>query len=305
MAEQEQDKQIDTIQPLESHAKLEINDTKVEILNVPIFSQHAPHTKVPNMCVCCALAMALVSSGIAADITPNLIVDKALELGITSKWGGVSSAGLVKLAREYGTVSFGCLGEFLTEEHEGQKIIKSHLQKGYPVIVFSRGYLNPEGVGHAQVIFGIDNNHNLQISDSYSHRIQPPTSIPSSLTSPLESPNSSYWRNTPGKFLVTWSEFDMSWNTVDTDFSVPDWEWDVDGISDLYKDKEWRRFWLCVYPKTEGQSEKTVEVKKGAPNTEIFLELLKMGFSRDLAREAVFICEGDMTQAVLFCTANV
>jgi len=150
----------------------------------------------------------------------------------------------VRLAREYGVPVYGCFGSDMAG-NEGPDTLRLHLSKGYPLVVVSRMNLIPDSVGHAQCIAGIDGDNNVLIHDPYSsisHRQKLDRLCDGDLGQPV-------WERSPGKFVASWKEFDMCWNTVDTDFSVPDYVWDTEGISDQYKDKEWRRFWLCVYPK--------------------------------------------------------
>jgi len=274
----------------------------VQVLDVPVFSQSDTSAKLPNMCVCCALGMALVGSGIHPNITTNDIIDKALVLGITSYDGGISSAGLVRIAREYGTAVYGCIGEHMNDANEGPQIIRSHLAKGYPVIVFSRTNLKPTGIGHAHVITGIDDKNNLKIYDSHSYRTCPSVHFSSPLSSELPPDLPSTWIYRGGQFLCTWLEFDACWNTVDTDFSVPDWAWDSEGIFELFREKQWRRFWLCVYPGEirEGNGR---EGEEGREITSILGELMKMGFAQGLANEAAFVTE-NLEQAVSYCIEN-
>jgi len=111
--------------------------------------------------------MALQGSGVSL-ATPNEVIDKALELGITDcDSGGVSSAGVVRLAREYGVPVYGCFGTDMAG-NEGPDTLRLHLSKGYPLVVVSRMNLIPDSVGHAQCIAGIDGDNNVLIHDPYS-----------------------------------------------------------------------------------------------------------------------------------------
>jgi uncharacterized protein YvpB len=71
--------------------------------STPLLSQHLDEDmKMWNMCGIVSLTMVLNAVGI--NVTRNELVDKAWELGITDKEnGGVSSSGIVHLARQYGT----------------------------------------------------------------------------------------------------------------------------------------------------------------------------------------------------------
>jgi hypothetical protein len=118
------------------------------------------------MCTLVALAMALDGSGIPRPEL-NDMVDVAIRLGITSsESGGISAAGCVRLAREYGEPGrplvgtffdrseFGALGEDVSSEDAKQFFRKLLSEKQKPVVVMSTVKLSPTGCGHAQCIVG-------------------------------------------------------------------------------------------------------------------------------------------------------
>eukprot|EP01126_Amoeba_proteus_P040321 TRINITY_DN4295_c0_g2_i1.p1 TRINITY_DN4295_c0_g2~~TRINITY_DN4295_c0_g2_i1.p1 ORF type:complete len:123 (-),score=25.54 TRINITY_DN4295_c0_g2_i1:628-996(-) len=120
------------------------------------------------MCTLVALAVAL-EGGKICEVDLNEGVDLALKLGLTSPTrGGVSAAGCVRLAMEFGHPQYGALGENSTAE-EGQAIIRKHLREGRPVVVMTTGRLNPLGCGHAQCIVGTNTLQTNQHSKTNSN----------------------------------------------------------------------------------------------------------------------------------------
>eukprot|EP01126_Amoeba_proteus_P047820 TRINITY_DN5491_c0_g1_i16.p1 TRINITY_DN5491_c0_g1~~TRINITY_DN5491_c0_g1_i16.p1 ORF type:complete len:181 (-),score=33.27 TRINITY_DN5491_c0_g1_i16:226-768(-) len=123
----------------------------MEVIDCPVLSQHFPSVKLTSMCTLVALAVAL-QGGKICSLDLNEGVDLALKLGITSPIeGGISAAGCVRLAMEFGNPAFGALGENATAV-EGQRLIKKHLKLGAPVVVMTTANLDPSGCGHAQCI---------------------------------------------------------------------------------------------------------------------------------------------------------
>eukprot|EP01126_Amoeba_proteus_P047821 TRINITY_DN5491_c0_g1_i4.p1 TRINITY_DN5491_c0_g1~~TRINITY_DN5491_c0_g1_i4.p1 ORF type:complete len:189 (-),score=42.55 TRINITY_DN5491_c0_g1_i4:474-1040(-) len=173
----------------------------MEVIDCPVLSQHFPSVKLTSMCTLVALAVAL-QGGKICSLDLNEGVDLALKLGITSPIeGGISAAGCVRLAMEFGNPAFGALGENATAV-EGQRLIKKHLKLGAPVVVMTTANLDPSGCGHAQCIVGMDQDNNLLIHDSYSSIVsRGPPSKEHSLGDPR-------WTSRAGQFLVSWQEFD-------------------------------------------------------------------------------------------------
>eukprot|EP01127_Copromyxa_protea_P021128 TRINITY_DN717_c0_g1_i4.p2 TRINITY_DN717_c0_g1~~TRINITY_DN717_c0_g1_i4.p2 ORF type:complete len:223 (-),score=44.35 TRINITY_DN717_c0_g1_i4:1592-2260(-) len=213
-------------------------------LYAPLLSQHYPTVKVPNMCVMVALAMALDGSSIPRPDL-NEMVDVAISLGITSpECGGISAAGCVRLALEYGIPEYGALGVEPTTEEAKDFFKKLITEKKRPVVVMTTVRLDPQGCGHAQCVIGMDKDNNLTINDSFCG-ISSRGKV--SYSHPLGKPK---WSSEATSFVSSWDEFDKAWNTIDSFVTVPDERWDPkEEISGTYNDKNWRRFWCIVHPK--------------------------------------------------------
>eukprot|EP01125_Pyxidicula_operculata_P006220 TRINITY_DN2161_c0_g1_i2.p1 TRINITY_DN2161_c0_g1~~TRINITY_DN2161_c0_g1_i2.p1 ORF type:complete len:188 (-),score=13.22 TRINITY_DN2161_c0_g1_i2:292-855(-) len=178
-----------------------------QIKDYPLLSQHFPHVKLHNMCTLVALAVTLEGGNVCLSNLDDM-VDTALRLGITSPdVGGISAAGCVKLAIEYGKPEFGSFGPSASAE-ECQALIRKYIREGRPLVVMVTVNLNPKGCGHAVCIVGIDEDNNIMIHDSYSSIKCREIDGAGINTQPNSTKGEPCWVSKEGTYVVSWDEFD-------------------------------------------------------------------------------------------------